>query len=906
MTRPRRGPRPPRVARVLIRRLLWSADRDFVSDDLDEEFEELLVAHGPRTARGWYRRQVLRSIVPVIAWRLGRRGSRQPGAMTQLPTSASAKADRMGALLRFRQDVRQAARSVVRDPRYAATVIATFALASGANIAVFSVVNSVLLKPLPYEEPERLAMAFRVTDHGSESRVSYLDFLDWREAATSFDTWAAYSESARTWLAESGAERWRGIETTPELFEVLGVPPLHGRTLQPGSDDIGDPVIVLSHALWQRRFGSDPSLIGRTIRFDGGTRTVVGVMPPGFYFPTPDEEYWIPLAASGRFLEQRGAWSLLSIGRLADDIPMERAQGELLAIAQRVDEENAEDWDGSTAVRVERRHEVYVGDTRRLFGILLGAVALVLTIACANIANIALTRASVRRRELAVRAALGAGRGRLARQLVTEHLLLALAGAAVGLFLSFAIVRGFTALAPADLPRIDEVGVDLIAFAYATLIALLSGLIFGSAPAIMASRTGLSRAINDAGRGSMSRVGRRTLHGLVTAQVAMAVILVLGASLLVNSFLRLSSVRPGFDTDGVLIMGVQLASDRYQDSESIEAFYSEVRRRLVDRPGIEGVGFSSHLPFSGSGISASYVVETTAGGRVDADDLQLEIVGSGYFDAVGIPMLVGRDVHGDDGAGSSPVAVINQTMADLHWPGGNAVGARFTLDDSGDDVSWHTVVGVVGSTLKTGLDDVRHPVAYFPRQQFQSTYGIISGRSGYLVVRAPTAPAAVIPTVRSEIARIDRNLPLTDIRTSADMVAGSVAAPRFRTLVVSAFALLALLVALVGVYGVMAFAVARRTREIGIRMSLGASDRRVLVHVLRSGLGVVGLGIAIGVVSGLAASRLLSAMLFGLTPTDLSSYAAAAGFVTVAGLAACYLPARRASRVEPVVALREE
>jgi len=901
--------RPPRLARALIARLVWSEDRAFLLADLDEELEQMAAERGPRAARRWYRAQTLRSVLPLARRRLSAPGRRPRAAARDAAPHRSE--DSMSWLQRFSQDVRHAARAVRRSPRYAAAVIVTFALASGANIAVFSVVNSVLLRPLPYAAPDELVMVHRVTDYGIESGVSLPDFRDWRAASTSFARWAGYSGSGRTYLGPDGAERWRGVEATGELFEVLGVPPLAGRALQSGSDHVGDPVIVLGHGLWTRRFGADPDIVGRSIRFEDGTATVIGVMPAGFYFPTPDEEYWMPIAESP-YIDQRGAWLLQTIGRLAPGVTLEAAQTEVGAVARRV----AEAADGTaespcrttcTEVSVESRHEAYVGDTRRLFAILLGAVGLVLAIACANIANLGLTHATGRSRELAVRAALGAGRGRLSRQLIAEHVLLALGGALVGLLLSFAVLRGLVALGPDDLPRLGEVGIDWTALGYAMLVALVCGVVFGAVPALSASRASIGPALKDADRGSVGRTGRRTLRLLITTQVSLAVLLVLGAGLLVQSFLHLSEVRPGFDTRHVLAVHIDLPESRYGTPEATEGFYGSARGRLVGRSGIEAVGFTTHLPFSGSRIQASYTTESATGERTPGSDLELEVVGEGYFESVGIPRLAGRDISREDGPDAPLVAVVNQRFAELRWPGRNPIGRRFALDDSADaDTPWHEIVGVVGTTLKRGMDDEPRPVAYFPRRQFQPTYGLMSGRSGYLTLRTTGAPARVISTVRSELAAIDPALPLPRIETSAELVSRSMAEPRFRTILLGSFAGLALLVALLGVYGVMAFAVARRTREIGIRMALGASARRIRGGVLRSGASLLVAGLAIGLGGGLAATRLLRSMLFGVSPSDPGTYAAAGALVVLAGVAACWLPARRASRVEPITALREE
>jgi len=892
-----RPARPPLLWRTVLRLLVWAEDRRFLLADFSEEYAEIGRKEGRRAACRWARAQALRSVPPL----LGRRIAVRFGPALAPPPRPRPE-DRMSLLTRIAQDVRQAARAVRRGPRYAATVIATFALASGANIAVFSVVDSILLEPLPYPDPATLVMVHRVTDYGEDSGVSLLDLEDWRSGVGSFSSWAGYSATSEIRRGPGGAAAWRGIVATPELFEVLRVPPLLGRTLQP-ADAVGDRVIVLSHDLWSRELGSDPDIVGKAIRFESGTFTVVGVMRPDFYFPTPAERFWMPLQPTP-YLEQRGAWFLQTIARLAPGASIEGAGDEAQRVAVRVAEETASSGEG-TVVRVESRHEAYVGDTRAMFAILFGAVALVLIVACGNLANVALTRATTRGRELAVRAALGAGRGRLARQLVAEHILLALAGAGAGVGLSLLVVRGLLAVAPSDLPRLDEVGVHTTALAYAILVAIVSGVLFGAAPALASRRSALHPALSDGGRGSGGKTHHRSLGALVVAQVSLAVVLVLGATLLVNSFLRLSAVRPGFDMERIVAVRIDLPTSRYETPEAMEAFYGDLRGRLAGRPGVEAVGFTTHLPFSGSNIQATYYVDSDGAERIEHPGLALEVVGPGYFESAGIEWIAGRDIRAEDDASAPPVAVINQRMAELNWPGQSPIGRRFTLDDQ-EDAPWHEVIGVVGVTLKAGLDDEARPIAYFPRRQFAPIYRILSGRSGYITVRASVDPGRLIPMVREEIAAVDPSLPVPRIETGRQLVSATMVEPRFRTILLGAFAVVALLVALVGVYGVLSFAVARRTREIGIRMALGATAPRILSQVLRRSAWMLAGGLAIGIAGGLASSRVLASMLFGIVPSDPPSYAIAAAVVVFSALLACWLPARRASRVEPVVALRQE
>lgn len=890
---PGRPPQPPHLAAALIRRLVPGSYADDFVTELNDEFARRIARGGlaRATARLWYWAQAL----SLNTWRL-RRGVLARNARG-VPSSATATFTRV--VLESVQDLRDAVRTVRKSPAYAATVIVTFALAVGANVAVFSVVNGVLLKPLPYADPSALVTLSRATRDGGPRNVSFPDYRDFQHDATSLSELAAYRPLRReTYFGTEPAEEWLGIETTPELFDVLGVSPLLGRALQPGVDPPpGGASIVLSHSLWQDRFNSDSSVVGQTIPFEHRTVTVIGVMPPGFYFPTPAAQYWMTLEHYDWF-DNRGSWQFRTIGRLAPGIGVRQAQEQLSVIAARIDN-GPEGLPEAAGVRLKTQHESYVGDTKKLFAILAGAVAVVLAIACANIANLGLTRAAVRRREFAIRAAVGADRFRLIRQLLAENVVLALAGAAAGVGVARLVVRGLLVIGPENLPRQDEIGVDGVALLFATSIAVLCGLMFGLAPAVQGSRSVASDGLRDRGGVTTGIQRQRTLKLLLISQIGLSQVLVVAAGLLLNSFVRLSSIRPGFDTDHTLTMQIQLPSGGYDTPERVTAFHQQLADQLNSLPGTVNVGLTSGLPFGRADLRGGYYLEGDA--PTVSRQMHAEVISERYLEAMGIPIVRGRRLEQSDRPDQPLVALINQRMADMHWAGSDPIGRRFRVGDT-----WITVIGVVGTVLKRGLDGDQHPVAYFSLPQFLGYDQIVTGRRVSLVVRSAGVPEAMAESVRREIAALDPQVVVTRIRSTADLVSDSVAEPRFQTILIGSFAILALLVALVGIYGVMGFVVAQRNQEIGVRMALGASAGGVLRHVLLGGAWLIGTGLAFGTIAAVATSRVLEGMLFGVTPADPVTFLTVTVGLACVALGACYLPAMRASRVDPLEALRTE
>ena len=889
-------PRPPGGAVALIRRIVPGPYGDGFVAELNSEFTRRVARHGRAraTARLWYWIQAL-SLNTLRLRRAVRQREAHTSPRNPLPTPRRYRLDSVA------QDVRYAVRTLRKGPAYAITVVVTFALAVGANVAVFSVVNGVLLRPLPYADPGELVSIKRIhVRNGVSDGVSGPDFRDWQRETTSFTRVAAYTGARETYFGEDQAEEWLGVETSPELFTVLGVAPFLGRMLHPSVDPpLGGTSIVLSHRLWQTRFNGDSAVVGRVIRFEDRTTTVIGVMPPGFYFPTPVEQYWSTLDSFG-WLQSRGAWFLRTLGRLAPGVELHVAQREMSAIAARIDSGPEGDQDAA-GVHLEGYHETYVGGTKKLFAILLGAVALVLAIACANIANLGLTRAAMRQREFAIRAAVGAGRLRLIRQVLAENVLLAVTGAAVGLGVAHGVVRGLLALGPANLPRQHEVGVDAAAMVFAMAIAVLCGLFFGLLPALQGSRFAVNDGWRDRGPGLRRH---RTMKLLVISQIGLSQVLVVAAGLLLNSFLRLSAVTPGFDTDHTLTMQIHLPRAAYDSAERVVSFHRQLAERLATLPGVRNVGLTSHLPFSTSDIHVSYFLD----GDVPPVDrsVHLEVISEDYLSTMGIPLRLGRHFDGSDRPDQPLVALINQRMADMHWPGTSPIGERFTIDDEFADDKWITVIGVVGTVLKEGLDDDQGPLAYLSLPQFRGHYGFVSGRHVFLAIRSAGVPEDMVASARGEIAGLDARVAVTDIRSTRGLVADSAAEPRFRTVLIGSFAGLALLVALVGIYGVMGFVVAQRTQEIGVRMALGASAVGVLQQTLRRGAGLIAIGLALGTVAAFATSRVLSGMLFGVTAEDPVTFLGVTTFLAAVALGACYLPARRASRVDPMEALRQD
>jgi putative ABC transport system permease protein len=815
------------------------------------------------------------------------------------------------------QDIRFGTRALRRAPAFSIVSTLTLALGIGATTAIFSVVNSVLFRPLPYPNSSDLVAVWRTNERIDDGAVSYLDFRDWRSMNGSFVEMGGYYGDTKLFARDYGTDELKGAAFTHGMLPMLGVRPDLGRWFLEDEDRIGGPsAVILRHDVWRGRFGADSSIVGRSIVMDAEPVTVVGVMPQGFSFPDAGTEFWVPcredevLRLAGVESPGRDLNFLGVVGRLKPDADIGAASRDIKSIVARIEAE--EPSVRPRGVRLESLHSTVVGDTHAMLFTFLGAVAMVLAIACANVANLSLVRAASRRREIAVRTALGAGRWRIMRQLITESVLLALAGGAAGILVALGTIELFAAFGSGLLPRGEEVSLDATALVFAAGVSLASGLLFGLFPAAQATGHGLELTLRDESRGTTSgRRGQVVRQALVVAQVALALMLLTGGALLMNSYLRLIAVDPGFDSENVLTAWVELPADRYEGKDdAVLAFFDELHQRLAALPGVSHTSFSYSLPFAENNFAQVYEAE---GREVDGSGegpwAGTVIVGQEYFAAAGLRMLRGRGFDARD-RGGPRVAVINETMAEQAWPDQDPINRRFrtvgavrgsvgSLDRRFYSRDWVTVVGVVSDVHRYGLDEETAAEFYRPHSQKAWT-----GMS--LLVRASEEPAQLAGAVRREVWAVDDGVAVTNVSTMRDLIDRSVATPRFRTVLLTAFAIAAGLLTVVGVYGVMAFVVVQLTQEIGIRMALGAKQDRVLGEILVRGIRLAGLGVLVGLIGSVAAARVLSSMLYGISTHDPSTFAAAVLALMISAVLACYLPARRASRVDPLIALRKD
>jgi predicted permease len=819
-----------------------------------------------------------------------------------LDAAAERSTRRAERLDELAQDVRYALRQLRRSPGFALVAVLTLALGIGANTAIFSVVNGVLLRPLPFREPDRLVRVFSL-DEGKRAAVSPLDFADWRDQARSFEGLAAVNALTLNLTGGGEPERLEGASVSAALFSVLGVRPIAGRTFAPSEDAPGAPrLVLLGEPLWRRRFGADPGLVGRTVLLDGEVYTVVGIVPAASAYPA-GAEVWTPLDLSQE-ARSRGARYLRVIGRLAPGTAASAAGAEMAAIARRLEEQDPDHNTGFGAAVVPL-HQQIVGEVRTPLLVLLGAVGFVLLIACANVANLLLARAIGREGELAVRAALGAGRGRIVRQLLTESLLLALLGSAAGVALAAAAMRAFVAAVPDDLPRVAEVGIDGTVLLATAGAALATGLLFGLAPALQASTPILVGTLKQGGRGASGHAGRRRASdALVVAEVALAVVLLAGAGLLTRSFTRLLEVDPGFRPERVTTFTVTLPPAKYGKDAQLQAFAAALVERLARLPGAQSAAVVSGLPLSDAGFSLSFTVDGRPAPDPGAEpSAQVRVATPAYFATMGIPLVRGRAFTERDRDGSPQVVVINREAARRFFPGEDPLGRRVQLGWTRDSVRMGgEIVGVVGDVRQFGLDAAPVPEIYAPYDQFP-----LDELSA--VVRSTADEqdqAAVLAAVWGAVGELDRDLPVYALRTLEELVSESVARPRFYMLLLGAFAAVALLLSAVGIYGVMSYAVRQRTREIGIRVALGATGGRVLRMVLGQGLTLALAGAILGLLAALWVTRLMASLLYGVSPTDPPALAAGAVVLVAVAALACYLPARRAARADPLTAIRAD
>lgn len=804
---------------------------------------------------------------------------------------------------RLLRELRTAARSLARNPGFTAVAVLTLALGIGANTAIFSVVNAVLLRPLPVAEPERLVTVFHFYPSlgNLEAGMAVPTLLELEERAESFTGVAARSWWGVNATGGGEPERLTGAQVTGGYFSTLGVPAALGRALLPAdAEGDGQSVVVISDGLWRRRFGSDPGVIGRTLQLNGVAYEIVGVAPAGFRDLDPSAELWAPLTFSPGQLTQRTSEFMTLVARLEPGATHERAAQEMSAFAERLKADNPGSYPPDWSLRTRPLTEQLTGDVRPALLVLLGAVGFVLLIACANVANLLLARAATRHKEVAVRAALGAGRGELIRHLLLESVLLSLVGGGLALILAAVGIGALVALQPDSLPRMEEISIDGTVLLFTLGVALLTGLLFGLAPALRASRTDLQSVLRQGGRsGSGDAGGQTARRALIVAEFALALMLLVGAGLLLRSFARLTQVDPGFNPSNVLSAQVFLPTAQYSSDTARIAFVEQLTARVAALPGVEAVGLTTGIPFGPGGGTRSFSIEGFEPGPGEPDPWgDYRIVTPGYQAALRIPVLRGRFFTDEDRMGTRPVVVVDRELAERYWPSEDPVGQRIGFP-SGDSIRWNEVVGVVEHTAVEGLDAERRVQVYRPFQQ-------VGPSSMVLAIRATGDPERLSGPLRAAVDAVDPSLPLSTVRTMEAMLADAVAPRRFSMLLLAVFAGIALLLASVGIYGVISFDVARRSQELGVRMALGAERGAVLRLVLRQGLGLALLGVAIGVVGAIGLTRLLTSQLYGVDPTDPVTFAAVVALLLGIAAVAILLPARRATRVNPMIALRSE
>jgi len=797
------------------------------------------------------------------------------------------------------KDIRYGIRSLLKRPGFTAVALIALALGIGANTAIFSLVNAVLLRQLPFPEPDRLVWVYGNIRNGTNrASVAPQDFLDYRKDNTTFEEFAAMFVVARPLnLTGSGEpERLTGAAVTGNYFQALGVKPALGRTLQMENETSGrDQVAVLSDGLWQRRFGGDPNVVGKTVSLDGRTFEVIGVMPRDFSFPQ-STELWVPLNfGSSPEMKQRKAHFLRPIGKLKPGVTLAQAQADMDVIASRL-EDQFPDSNKNWNLRLVSLREQLVGNTRPTLLLLFGAVGFVLLIACANVANLLLVRAATREREIALRTALGAGRFRIVRQMVTESLVLSIFGGLLGVLLAIWGVDALVKLSAGTIPATATVRIDGTVLVFTLLISIVTGVLFGLAPALRMLKINLSESLKEGGR-SGSEGGRRnrTRSVLVVLESAIAVVLLIGAGLLVRSLIRLQNTNPGFDSQNVLTMRVDLTRQKYSTPEKAGSFFTQLESRLQGLPGVETVGFVSELPLSGQPNDMPFTVDgRPAASQSEGFGADFRRVNQQYFKALRIPLLRGRNFTEQEVQQSAKVVVISDLLARAVFPNEEPLGQRLIMMMGKEP--WE-IIGVVGDIRHRSLGADPLPAMYLPTYQMGGTN---------LVLRTNTDPASLATAVRKEVQDIDPDQPVAVVRTMDEWLARSTAEPRYRTALLALFAILAMVLASTGIYGVMSYSVNQRTHEIGVRMALGARRFDVLRLMVQQGMVLVVLGVAIGVAGAVALTRVMESLLFGVTAKDPLTFVAVAALLTIVAFVACYVPARRATKVDPLVALRYE
>jgi putative ABC transport system permease protein len=805
------------------------------------------------------------------------------------------------------QDIRYAVRKLSRTPGFTAIAAFTLALAIGATTAIFSVIDGVLLKPLPFRDPERVVRVTNIRD-GNRQPSSVPDFLDIRSQSKSFSSLAAIDAQAMNLTGGSEPERVQAARVGATFWNLLGVTPALGRGFAPNEDtQAAGRTVVLSDGLWKRRFGQDPRIVGKTIALDGNSYTVIGVAPARFSFPDRPE-VWIPLVFSSDDVnpEGRGSHWMGIIGRLAPNVTVAQATSELATITRRLEQQYPESNTGMSGAVIPMQ-EYMVGDVRPALYVMLGAVAFVLLIACANVANLLLVRAASRESEMAVRTALGAGAWRIVRQLVIESVLLALIGGVFGTLLALWGVDLLLAMAPNGLPRINEVSVNGSVLLFTAGVTAATGVLFGLFPALHAARANVSGVLKDGMRGSSGGVAsRRARNTLVMAEMALAVVLLVGAGLLIRSFGKLLAVDPGFRAERVVTFAISAPDTKYREYAQRRELVSNLIERMKRVPGVQGAAIVTGLPLSNIMMRTSaHIVGTPQERPAERKGTDVAMVTPGYFTTMGIPLVAGRDFTDRDGSGAPVVSIVNQEFVKRYFPNENPIGKRIALgwdqdtaSTGGNMILGGEIVGVVANVKRRGLSQEVYPETY--ASYMQPTFSSFS-----VVVRSTADPSTVMAAIRAQVRELDRDLPLSELRQLKELVSASVSRPRFYTTILGVFASIALILAAVGIYGVISYAVSLRTRELGIRIALGATGRQVSGLVLQQGVALAIAGVLIGGAGAYWLTRLLSRLLFGVSATDPLTFAAVAALLTAIAAIASFVPARRAAKVDPLLAMRD-
>jgi putative ABC transport system permease protein len=809
-------------------------------------------------------------------------------------------------MLTMWQDIRYALRMLSKSSGFTAVVILTLALGIGANTAIFSVVSAVLLRPLPFSQPDRIVSIHGIDVRNGETGrpLSYPDFADLQSQSNTLESVAAYDDGTATLTGAGDPVHLELCGVSADMFAVLREKPMFGRVFVSTEDRPGSRVVILSHRLWKTRFGGDPNVASKPIMLDGKPYTIAGVMPPEFQFPldTQPMDLWMSMGAAvdAESQTERGSHFLKVIGRLRNGATLQQANAETSEIAAQLASQYP-DTNGHMSMGLQPEIDALVGKVQPALLLVLGAVGFLLLIACANAANLLLARAAGRQREMAIRASLGAGRARILRQLLTESVLLALAGGALGLLLAIWGAAALTSLPSVGIPRLASAGVDLRALAFTLVVSLLTGVLFGFAPALHASRFNLFGSLKEGGRTATDGMGRSRIRSiLVISQVSLAVVLLIGASLLIESMYHLLHQSPGFDPQGVLAFDLDLPDARYGKPEQSADFFKELLRRLRSVPGVKNASAVMPLPLSSGIMRTSFEIEGQPMAKSDLPRTQIRAVGLDYFQAMRIPLIAGREFAARDDRNASHVIIINQTLARRFFPNENPLGKHMKPGMSaGKTDSMCEIVGVVGDVKHRNLWQPPDPESYVPYEQ--NSIGAMN-----IVVRSENDPMLLLPAIREQLRSLDAELPIYHAQRMEEYVAASVAQRRFTGLLCAVFAGAGLLLAVVGLFGVMSYSVAQRTHEIGVRVAVGAEKPDILRLILTEGMRITGVGIALGLLGAFAVSSVVKSQLFGVSATDPITFFGVCALLTIVGLAACYIPARRATRVDPMIALRYE